>query len=622
MANDWADGEDLAAISRSTNPLSAAGYDPDELRANPQLRAQVMAAVQSPYGLSALRAPGANPTVGPPAPTARPMTSSTTLTPGATPSRSATTSGAATSGPSTRPMQPATSPIDAAGQQALNKGLSLAGFAQHLAQEDDSQPQTAALENRIAQESAPTPYEDASGKPLPQFREGAMGRVGRGLKAAALGLVEGGLPGLVAGAVDPALIAGGMPYGAPNAAYQAAEGQRQGSLQADQAQLSNIAARFKAATDARKASADALKVGVTAAGNVGKDARSLQPKEEKPAPYLIDGQPGYATFDPQKGWVNQTPGPQFGQPVSGKLVPYTPPARPAAEKATPVLIDGRPGFAVQSPKGWVDVTGNPITGRVTPVPTRSETAGAAGTPGTPGNAGLTGDAYLATLPAGLASTVRAIGEGREAPPSAGNRSKAAMEILNAVNQAYPGYDATQYQTYASARRAFTSGPIGTAINAFNTALHHLDRMESNLPKGNGRFETLNALENRMAASGSQRAIDLGRYKTDANAVANEVQKAYKGGVVNQDEYNQMLQLLNPNASPAQMQSNLGELRQLLHGKLESYRQQWSSQGPPGMAMPAPGIETPRPGAASQGGTQPAAADESSRQWAAQFPKAN
>lgn len=625
--NDWADGNDLAGLSRSTNPLTSAGYDPDEIRANPEMRAQIMKSIQTPYGLSALQPPGPKPAIGPPAPPAgaspRPMTSSTgapagsgTLMPArppsvATPSPATGSAGVTATGSSQR-----NSELDAMSNEALQKGLELGGFAQKTAQDlaAGPDPRIAELEQERLKDQAPTPYQDASGRPLPQYRESGWGKVGRGLKAAALGFAEGGPLGAVVGAVDPGQVPGGTGYSAPNAAYQAAEGQREGRLANENAQISNLQDQFKAATDARKAALEGAKTGSGAYGDVAKEAQGMEIKPGDPRAVLDDsGQPTFATLQNGK-WLDGS-GKQIMNP---KPIPPTPREAPQS-----VLINGKPGFALFDPqKGWLDPTpgptfGQPLRGRISPVPTRAE-AGGSGT-GIPdaGDPTLTGDAYLASLPAELASTVRAIGEGREAPPSAGNRSKAAMAILNAVNRAYPSYDATQYPTYAAARKAFTSGPIGTAINAFNTALQHLDRMESNIPQENSRFETLNALENKLAPSGSKRGMDIGRFKTDANAVSNEVQKAYKGGVVNEDEYRQMLSLLDPNAAPAQVRSNLAELRQLLHGKLESYRAQWASQGPPGMRMPAPGIGGTEgagtSGAASGGGGSNATFD-----WGAGF----
>lgn len=46
---DWADGNDLAGMSRSSDVLGGMGYDPDEVRASPNLRAEVMDKVSNPY---------------------------------------------------------------------------------------------------------------------------------------------------------------------------------------------------------------------------------------------------------------------------------------------------------------------------------------------------------------------------------------------------------------------------------------------------------------------------------------------------------------------------------------------------------------------------------------------
>jgi hypothetical protein len=51
----------------------------------------------------------------------------------------------------------------------------------------------------------------------------------------------------------------------------------------------------------------------------------------------------------------------------------------------------------------------------------------------PGSLGLSGDAFLKTLPPAAAS-VKAISEGRMAPPNPSNRSAAAQNLLAAVNQ--------------------------------------------------------------------------------------------------------------------------------------------------------------------------------------------
>ena len=41
--NDWADPDELGGLSRAGNVLQSMGYDPDEVRSSPALRAEVKA---------------------------------------------------------------------------------------------------------------------------------------------------------------------------------------------------------------------------------------------------------------------------------------------------------------------------------------------------------------------------------------------------------------------------------------------------------------------------------------------------------------------------------------------------------------------------------------------------
>jgi hypothetical protein len=228
---------------------------------------------------------------------------------------------------------------------------------------------------------------------------------------------------------------------------------------------------------------------------------------------------------------------------------------------------------------------------------------ATGAPTGPDGQPLKGEDYLKTLDPATAATVRSIGTYREAPPKASDRGPQAQATLSALNTAYPGFRADIWPTLVKNRAAVTSGPIGTAINSFNTSLNHIGRMEKNIPDGSA-FSTLNAGENMLAPSGSARGIALGKWDTDANAVANEVQKAYKGGAVTNEEKETMMKLLDRNAAPERMKSNLAELRALLQGKLESFRSQYESGLPPGSVIPLPTLGVG--GGENQGADNPAA----------------
>jgi hypothetical protein len=188
----------------------------------------------------------------------------------------------------------------------------------------------------------------------------------------------------------------------------------------------------------------------------------------------------------------------------------------------------------------------------------------------------------------FASTVKSIGEGRIPLPRYSSKSAA---LINAVNNAYPSYDATKFGTHQASEKDFTSGADAHSVNSFNTALQHLGRAEENMP-GNGKIPFVNGIHNAfLRASGDS---SLQAFDADRTAVSDELARAYKGGAVTDAEHANYERLLTPNASPDQMKKNFAELKQLLAGKLESFnyqRQQGSpaTQGGPVMSPGASAV---------------------------------
>lgn len=392
---DWADGNDLAGMSRATDPLSRAGYDPDEVRANPALREQVMQQVGSLYGLQprTLTATGpitpsvdirnASPTPAAPQPIPNAAVKPPTLVPVVAPAKPATSSAPAVT-PAPKPAAP--TELDSLGREALQKGLSLGNFAQQNAEAlANADPGTTALEAQAAKDATPTPYLDPkTGKPLESAKEyepTGWDKFGRGLKSAAVGFFTGGPFGAAAGAIEPELVRGGTAYDAPNKAYEATEAAREQRLASDQAQIAGLKERFKAMTDARKAANTAAGTAATAFGDVDRGVAGMQPKPEKdgaPQNMLVNGKPSLVTWDPQKGFLDATPGPTFGQPVQGKVEAMPKQATPGKPQAG--LINGKPAFAIASPQGWLDGRTGPNYGKplppneaFTPSPTYAET---------------------------------------------------------------------------------------------------------------------------------------------------------------------------------------------------------------------------------------------------------
>lgn len=88
-----------------------------------------------------------------------------------------------------------------------------------------------------------------------------------------------------------------------------------------------------------------------------------------------------------------------------------------------------------------------------------------------------GEAYIRTLSPSLGNSIRAIGEGREDASLAMPRGKEKKLYVDALNQAYPGFDESEQKNYFSARQKFTTGAQGTAVNSGMVAFHHLRELQ-------------------------------------------------------------------------------------------------------------------------------------------------
>lgn len=663
--NDWADPDELGGLSRAGNVLQSMGYDPDEVRASPALRAEVMGKLGSPYSQGSATPPATNQPSGtpagvrdqgpvmaaldtanaapgpramtpmpnasmqrpamalaaqstasaqPPRPGQTPQPTQAAAAPVAMPKPSQTTgqssSQVSPTGTASSPAQdvPETLSLGLEGVRgALAAGKQASDVATEL--QNASAPDTSGIDTKISGESATTPYYDPKTGKIAEsakqagYEPGVGTGILRGLRGGVVGLLTGGIPGAVVGAIEPQDIAGGTAYGAPDRAYHATEATRQNTLATDQAQRAATLQEFKDQTDRRKGLTGTLRDVSTSYNDAAKTANDLMKTQQgagnlefhetAAGPMMINRQTGEA----QPVMAN-------GQPVGPKV---------QLKESQPIMgPDNKPHTYMLDDKGNKVMDLGVHYER--PMNVNVGMGGAA--PAMPGS--TTGEEFLKTLNPNMAGVVRAIGEGREAPPTASSRSPQAQAILQAVNRAYPGYDAAQFPTYAATRRAFTSGTTGQAINSFNTALQHLNRLEQHIPD-NTYFSTVNAAENALTPSGSQRGRQLAAYDADATAVSNEVSKAYKGGVITKEEFDHMSKLLNRNAAPANLRANIQEFRGLLQGKLASYQQQWESAMPPGAVSPLSTIMGGA-GAASGGGVSgaPAAGGDG---WFNQHPKA-
>lgn len=320
---DWADGTDLAGLSRAGDVVGGMGYDTDAVRSDPAQRSEVMAKAAGPY--AALKDEGAaqrqstmmaqndtppRPQAGdqrfavpdgePPNPTLKtrgqaaaaqvaPAAPSQPLPDTLSPQPSAQTA-PAYSPDGSRGPQPASPDWQGYTQKGVQGVLGIADKNSAAYSGLPDAPDTTNLDTRIETESIPTnPREKdpITGKPL--YKPGFGTRVVRGIEA----FGAGGVPAVL----DPAR-AGATPYGAPTKEYGEDEDLRRAQLANDQQKKADVLARFKAKSDVIEARAKGLQTvapDYKDAGTMSSDAQNAQTNTAKEGRDAMQATPQYKT---------------------------------------------------------------------------------------------------------------------------------------------------------------------------------------------------------------------------------------------------------------------------------------------------------------------------------------
>lgn len=187
---------------------------------------------------------------------------------------------------------------------------------------------------------------------------------------------------------------------------------------------------------------------------------------------------------------------------------------------------------------------------------------------------LTGAAYLATLPPGLASTAKAIAEYRQAPLSSmALRSPQGAVLMQAVNQINPGYDATQYGSKNKARLDFATGKNGNTVRSLNVAVQHLDQLgQLSDALANGNVQLVNKIGNFFASqTGGQAPTNFNAAK---QIVGDEIVKAIVGTGGGSGDREKAQESINAASSPQQLAGVIRTYQGLMSGQLSGLKQQY------------------------------------------------
>lgn len=192
---------------------------------------------------------------------------------------------------------------------------------------------------------------------------------------------------------------------------------------------------------------------------------------------------------------------------------------------------------------------------------------------------LTGDAYIKTLQPSVASTVKALSDGRMAFPSgAGLRSPYWQQMLNHVAHYDPSFDSVNYGARYATRKDFTSGKSAANIRALNTALGHLGTLHDQIEgtASHGGFPgatTVNAVQNAWNRGSGDSGIT--KYQETSGALSTELTQVFRGAGGAEADVERELEHLTPNASKEQKLATIKNIAELLRSRVNALGDQYT-----------------------------------------------
>ncbi len=161
------------------------------------------------------------------------------------------------------------------------------------------------------------------------------------------------------------------------------------------------------------------------------------------------------------------------------------------------------------------------------------------------------------------------------PPAYSSRSPEAIRMRAILATQYPDFQAQNYQTAQKMMQDATSGKLGVAKNALETATGHLDDLSTAANAlGNGNISMMNTVANTygLATGSTPQAV----FNTIRQGLSDEMMKTYRGGgAPSEKEAAEFQKLMDPSMSPQQLKASVGTFAEMLQSKVEANERQYS-----------------------------------------------
>ena len=207
-----------------------------------------------------------------------------------------------------------------------------------------------------------------------------------------------------------------------------------------------------------------------------------------------------------------------------------------------------------------------------PAPTAVNAAPVSQTVSLANAGGAPNEAVLKNLPPETSAQVKALAEGRMAFPAGfALKSPYWQGMISNVSQYDPSFDAINYNSRAKTRSDFTSGKSADNITALNTAIAHLNSLNTAYKNlGNTRFPLVNTVENYLGAQFNPKTQkNLGAVSSDATAVSHELAKVFRNSGMSEKDVQDWQNNITTNAAPATSKSVINSALDLMDGRLQA-----------------------------------------------------
>lgn len=189
--------------------------------------------------------------------------------------------------------------------------------------------------------------------------------------------------------------------------------------------------------------------------------------------------------------------------------------------------------------------------------------------------GVTGPAVLELLKPTERASVQAIVDGDQPLPSR-TANPTGQRIAGLVSLVDPTYNAQRLKVKSD----FASGQTAKNIKAIGTAIQHIDSLDKSmagLDNYGGLGTILNAPKNYIAGKTGKPGIN--NVDISANAVAGELENAFRGSGSSITGIHEWRKTISPNLSPEQRAGAKQTALDLLDGRMEAIANQWNQVMP-------------------------------------------